>query len=220
MKAKQLSGRVKIAIFDDCVIFRAGLTSVLGKIPEFEIVCASDFNTDSAALVGSGVLGVSPDVLLAHTTTKDINEHIEIIGRLRDANASLRILIISEYSDIDYLVKIVASGCDGYVLRSVSEESLRRAISNIAADIFVFDRIVISKFFMAPALDHYIKHSQELSNRETKILDLIAEGQRNNEIAAIFNLSPGTMKNLISDMLHRYKCKNRSQLINLLRSKN
>ncbi|MDR3265713.1 MAG: response regulator transcription factor [Synergistaceae bacterium] len=203
--------KIKIAVIDDCVIFRTGLRCVLSNVPGFEIISCGDFEFEETL----GFID-PPDVILAHTTVKDVENQTKILIKARTAAPCAKVLLISEFSDMEYLAKILMSGCDGYVLRDVSEKSLVRAITNISTEIFVFERSVISKFLQSRRLDSRLGDAGDLSSRESRVIEMIAEGMTNGKIASELCLAVGTVKNIVSGLLLRFGCQKRSQLVNLL----
>jgi DNA-binding NarL/FixJ family response regulator len=215
--------KIKLTIIDDCVIFRTGLFLILSKNDAFKILNCSDFQSSSFWVERKGGLPEDdvPDVILAHTTVKDITYQNKTVERAKKAAPKAKVLLISEFSDMDYLVKILMSSCDGYVLRDVSEQALVRAIKNVNSEIFVFDRGVIEKFLKFPKSGGQVfgqseSLKSELSERENKVIAMVAEGMTNRTIAAELGLAAGTVKNMISDMLARFGFKKRSQLVTLL----
>jgi DNA-binding NarL/FixJ family response regulator len=195
-----------VSIIDDSPIFRRGLFCVLGEMVEFDIVaCLESFSDVEERCL--------PDVFLIHLATRKIDEQTQHIKKIRKNSPHVRILLISEYSDADYLMKVMESGCDGYVQQNVSEEVLRRVILNLNSGSCVFDRRIIDKFIDILSGDAQMS---QLSQREVAIIELIAEGRSNEEIALEIGLSTGTIKNAVSNMLQHYRFKKRAQLTSLL----
>jgi DNA-binding NarL/FixJ family response regulator len=204
--------RLKLFIIDDSDIFRAGLAEVLGREEGgFDLSGCGKPSDETEALCAAA----SPDVLVIHSSAREMDKHFEIAGRLKKSVEGMRVLVIAEFTDIDYLMKIAASGCDGYVHNGISGRSLVRVIRNLGNDIYIFDRAVIDKMIFLD--DKRRAGRTEFSPRERRIVEMLAEGENNAAIAKELNLSDGTVKNIVSDMLKRYHYKNRSQLVNALR---
>ena len=203
--------KTKLAIIDDCVVFRTGLGCILSKVADFEIIMCQDFKSEEDLDFPD-----LPDVILTHATVKEVEYQAKIISKAKKAAPLARVLLISEFSDTDYLVKILMSGCDGYVLRDVSEKALIRAITNISTNIFVFDRNAIGKFLQSHKRDKRLGSVKDLSSREISVVEMVAEGMTNEKIASELNLATGTVKNIISGLLSRFGYQKRHQLMNLL----
>lgn len=206
------SEKTKLAIFDNCEIFRTGLQCILSKVHDFEIISCFDFKAGEIH-----ALSETPDVILTHTTVCDIQYQIEILRELRKFAPLAKSLLISEFSDVDYLAKILLSGCDGYVLRDVSKNALVRAIRNVNRELFVFDRNVVGQFLQ---FHKRTGHSDMLSPRETRIIELISEGLTSRSIASELGLATGTVKNMISVLLLRFGFQKRTQLVTLMHEAN
>jgi DNA-binding NarL/FixJ family response regulator len=203
--------RLKLFVIDDSDIFRAGLAAVLGREEDdFDLSGCGKPSDETEALCAAA----SPDVLVIHSSAREMDTHFEIAGRLKGRAEGLRVLIIVEFTDIDYLMKIAASGCDGYVHSGISERALVRIIRNLGNDVYIFDRAVIDKMIFLN--DKRRSGRTEFSPRERRIVEMLAEGENNAAIAKELNLSAGTVKNIISDMLKRYRYRKRSQLVSAL----
>jgi DNA-binding NarL/FixJ family response regulator len=146
---------------------------------------------------------------------KEMDDHLRIIGGMKHKMDDTRILVIAEYTDVDYLLKIAVSCCDGYVHNGISKRSLARVIRNLANDVYIFDRAIINKMLLLKDERRAVKR-EDFSPRERKIVEMLAEGKGNAAIGKEMSLSGGTVKNIVSDMLKRHHLKNRAQLVNVL----
>ena len=203
--------KTKLAIIDDCVIFRTGLYCILSKIRNFEIIMCRDFKFGEAIDFSE-----APDVILTHPSVKDVEVQAKILFKAKKAAPFARVLLISEFNDMEYLLENLMSGCDGYVLRDVSEKALVRAITNISKEIFVFDRNAIARFLQLPKRDGRPGGVNALSSREERVVKMVGDGMTNEKIASELGLAAGTVKNIVSGLLSRFKYHKRSQLIKRL----
>ncbi|MDR2527596.1 MAG: response regulator transcription factor [Synergistaceae bacterium] len=205
-----MNGRIKLFVIDDSPIFRAGLIQVLKNETSLEISGSVEYSNES---IKDCVLA-APEMLLLHLSSQDAGAHAKIIGSVRKKIPDLRILVISEYTDANYLLEVVTSGCDGYVLSSISERALKKIIRKLSADVCVFDRSMLSRFLLLSK--KYRNDAMKMSPRERHIVELLANGMDNTEIADELGLAAGTIKNIISCMLQRWHFKKRTQLVNLV----
>jgi DNA-binding NarL/FixJ family response regulator len=127
---------------------------------------------------------------------------------------NIRILAITEFNDIEYLLTIAASCCDGYVHSGISRRSLVRVIENLGDDVYIFDRVIINK--MLSLQNDRLTVKVRFSPRERRIVEMLAEGKNNDAIGKELELSSGTVKNIVTKMLKRYRFKKRAQLVNEL----
>ena len=161
--------KTKLAIIDDCMIFRTGLRCILSEVPHFEIIMCRDFKSEENIDFSE-----PPDVIVIHSTAKDLEFQAEMLNKAKEAAPLVKVLLVSEFSDMDYLLESLMSGCDGYVLRDVSEKTLVRAITNISKDIFVLDRNAIAGFFQLRKRSDRLEEAKALSTREARIVELVA----------------------------------------------
>ncbi|MDR2175271.1 MAG: response regulator transcription factor [Synergistaceae bacterium] len=211
--------KLKLFIMDDSDIFRAGLVEIL-KQEELEEedrafdLCGCGEHSDEAEEL---CMAAAPDVLLVHASTRETDKHLQIAGRVKKRAEGTRILAIAEFSDFDYLLKIVASGCDGYVHSSIPGRSLTKILRNLGNDVCIFDRMVIEKLLLLED-ERRSAGRMDFSPRERRIAEMLAEGKNNAVIGKELKLSAGTVKNLISDLLKRHHFKSRAQLVSVLLS--
>ena len=123
---------------------------------------------------------------------------------------------------MDSLLKAAASGCDGYVHSGISGSTLAKVIRNLGNDICIFDRTVIDKLLHLGTnrlrKERRTREAENLSPRERKIAELLADGKTNAAIGKELELAAGTVKNIISAMMKRHHFQRRTQLVNMLSS--
>ena len=201
--------KLKLFIIDDSAISRAGLAEILKQEEEFELSGCANHSDESEKLFVSA----APDVLLLHASAREADKHLQIAGRIKEKAHNIRVLVISEFADIDYLLKVVRSGCDGYVHGAISVHDLKKVVRNLGENLCIFDRTIINKLLV---LEDGGQAVVQFSSRERTIVEMLAEGKSNSDIGKELNLAPGTVRNIISDMLNRHHFKSRFQLINVL----
>jgi DNA-binding NarL/FixJ family response regulator len=211
---KEQKKKLKLFVIDDRDIFRAGLAGILGREKEeFELAGCGKLSDETEELC----IAAAPDVLLVHVPERETEGRLHVIDRIKDGVEGARVLVIAEAGDVNYLLKIAASGCDGYVHSDISETALAGVIRNLGNDVYIFDRTVIEKMLRLEEERQAPKRA-EFSPRERKIVEMLGEGKSNAAIGKELNLSSGTVKNIVSEMLKRRHCKNRAQLVSVLSS--
>jgi DNA-binding NarL/FixJ family response regulator len=203
--------KLKLFIMDDSDIFRVGLIEILKREEDFEFSGSGEPSEETGELCTTAI----PDVILVHASVREIDKHLRIMDMIKQKAKGIRILVITEFADINYLLKIAASGCDGYVHSGISGQSLAKVIRNLGNDVYIFDRAVINKLLVVGDERRAVSLA-DFPPREQKIAEMLAEGRNNAAIGKELNLSAGTVKNIISDMLKRHHFKNRAQLVNVL----
>jgi DNA-binding NarL/FixJ family response regulator len=207
---KEQKKKLKLFIMDNSDIFRRGLAEILRQEENFELSGCGEPSDEAEGLCAAA----APDVLLMHASTREVDKQLQIADRIKKKSEGTRVLVIAEFADVDYLLKIAASGCDGYVQSGISGRSLVKVIRNLGDDVCIFDRAVIDRLLLLE--DERRVRQVEFSPRERRIVEMMAEGKSNAAIGQYLELSSGTVKNIVSDMLKRHRFKNRAQLVNAL----
>ncbi|MDR2180386.1 MAG: response regulator transcription factor [Synergistaceae bacterium] len=208
---------LKLFIMDDRDIFRAGLAEILRQEKEdFEVAGCGELSDETE----EACIEAAPDVLVIHVSEREMENHLQIIDRIKSEAEGTRILVIVDFNDTDGLLKVAASGCDGYVHSEISGQGLMRIIQKLGNDVCIFDRTVIDKILHLEEErmdeERQAVHRQDFSPRERKIVEMLAEGKNSTTIGAELELSAGTVKNIISDMMKRHHFRKRTQLVKKL----
>jgi len=198
---------IKIFIVDDHAVFREGLKTVLLRDQEIQLAGEAD---DGRGVVDD-VLKTMPDVILMDINMpySGLQATIDILKKMPDMK--ILILTVSE-SEYD-LYKAIKSGARGYLLKGMSIKELVSAVRSVAAGEAVFTPAMAREI-----LDDFqdnIKNEnddEKISERELQILQLVATGAMNKEIAVRLEISEATVKNHMSHILRKLHLKNRSQV--------
>ncbi|MFQ7575281.1 MAG: response regulator transcription factor [Lachnospira sp.] len=196
-----------IIIVDDDQLVSLSLKTIL----EAE----NDINVDALGQSGSDAITLfdkhRPDVLLMDIRMEHLNglEAAEaIIAKYPDA----KILLLTTFSDDEYIIKAIHLGAKGYILKQAFE-TIAPAIRAVYNGQTVFGDEIMNKI---PSLiqkqDSFDYDSFDLSDKEFEIIKLVSEGLNNKEIAAAVYLSEGTVRNYISTILEKLKLRDRTQL--------
>lgn len=203
--------KMRILIADDQVITRSGLRALLSAAGEVEIVGeASD---------GEGVIAMAeaeqPDVILMDLRMPGVNG-IEATRRIHRTSPHIGILILTVFEDDSSVFPAIRAGARGYLLKNSDQEELLRAIRTVATGGAVFSPGIAQKvlgYLSAPQVQPTISLFDELTEREREILEWIARGKTNAEIATNLNLSVKTVSNYISNVLLKVHATDRAKLM-------
>ena len=178
---------ISVAVADDQAIVRAGLRLILESQPDIEVVGEAGNGREAVELADS----LKPDVVVMDVAMPELNG-IEATRRIAESAPHARVLALSMHKDSVYVREILRAGARGYLLKDSGASDLVSAIRAIAR----------GEGYLSPAvsdavLDDYRKHVTNpidlLSSREREVLQMLAEGKTNKEIAAILNLSVYTV---------------------------
>ncbi len=202
---------VRILIADDQTITRSGLRSLLAAQPDIEIVGEARDGEEAIELAAS----LQPDVILMDLRMPGING-IEATRRIHRASPHIAILVITVFEDDTSVFPAIRAGARGYLLKNTEQDELLRAIHTVVNGGAVFSPGIAQRvlgYLSAPEPDVPPNVFDELTNRERAILELIAQGETNAEIAQTLNLSPKTVSNYISNVLLKLQATDRAKLM-------
>jgi DNA-binding NarL/FixJ family response regulator len=179
--------RIRILLADDHAVVRQGFKMILGAQPDFEIVGEAGNGREAVELAEN----LKPDVVVMDVAMPELNG-IEATRRLAASAPHTRVVALSMHKDNVYVREILRAGARGYLLKDSVAGDLVSAVRAVAQG-----EGYISPAVSNAVLDDYRKHVTNpidlLSSREREVLQMLAEGKTNKEIAAVLNLSVYTV---------------------------
>ena len=201
--------QIRLLIVDDHKVVRLGLRTLLGRYADFDVV--GEAGTVAEAVKETGRL--RPDVVLMDVRLPDGNG-FEACRQIRAAQHETRVLFLTSFAEEQIVLESIDAGGDGYLLKEIDDESLVRAIRNVAAGQSILDPAVTRRVLerVKNADGSVAKDKLEtLSPQERRVLALVAEGKTNKEIGLALGLSDKTVKNYLSNMMEKLGLTRRSQ---------
>jgi DNA-binding NarL/FixJ family response regulator len=200
---------IRVLIADDHPLVRQGLTAALAALPEVEVV--AEAATGSAA-IREAVLH-QPDVVVMDLQMPDGNG-IDATRELARAVPSAAVLVLTMFDDDDSVFAAMRAGARGYVLKGAEQQEIARAITAVAAGEAIFGLAVATRvlaYFATPP--RAASPFPELTARERQVLDLLAAGRSNHQIAQGLTLSVKTVANHLSAIFAKLQVADRTQAI-------
>jgi DNA-binding NarL/FixJ family response regulator len=178
---------IRILLADDHTIVRQGLKLILSSQQDLEVVGEAANGREVVELTQQ----LQPDIVLMDVAMPDVNG-IEATRRLMEQNSRLRILVLSMHKEAVYVREILKAGARGYLLKDVIDTELLNAIRSVArGDGYVSP--AVSSALLSDYRQNVTNPVDLLTNREREVLQLIAEGKTNKEVATKLNLSVYTI---------------------------
>ncbi len=198
---------MKIVIVDDDIFVSGALTTILEASGKITVAATGSDGTEAVDLYRV----YQPDVLLMDIRMKEksgLDASAEILEEFPDA----KILLLTTFSDDEYIVKALKLGAKGYLLKQ-DYASILPALEAVCSGQTVFGTEIMSRI---PELIHsgssFHYEDYDISRRELEIIRLIADGLSNKEIASQLFLSEGTVRNYLSSILDKLQLRDRTQV--------
>ena len=204
---------VRVVLVDDQALIRTGFKMILESEDDIEVVGEASDGEQAISMTRS----VRPDVVLMDVQMPTM-DGLEATGRIvRDANVPSRIVILTTFERDDYIFEALRAGASGFLLKNAPSEELVHAVRVVAAGDALLapsvTRKVIEGFIRRPAHRSNEVELRRLTERETEILQLLATGKSNSELAAHLFVGEGTVKTHVSSVLTKLGLRDRMQAV-------
>ena len=205
-------GQIRVLLADDHGLLRKGVRSVLSQ--DSAIVIAGEANDgDEAVRLAEELL---PDVIVMDVAMPGLNG-LDAAASITRRDRRIGVILLTMYSDEEYLVRAVSSGVRGYLLKDSAEPDLVRAVKAVAAGNTFFSPAIADMLF-----DDYLIRLQRsevqdsydlLTERERQVLQLLAEGRTNKEVATLLDLGVSTVETHRMNLMKKLGLRNTAELV-------
>ncbi len=202
---------ISLLIADDHPLFRKGVRALLLDAAEFEI--AGEAATGEQAIAMAAEL--QPDVILMDVQMPGVNG-IEATRRIVNTSPHIAVLVLTMFEDDDSVFAAMRAGARGYMLKGADQDQLLPAIRALPRGEAIFGSGIAQRvlsYFAAVKTEMPPQTLAELTDREREILELVAQGMTNTEIAARFVLSQKTVRNHVSNIFSKLQVTDRAQAV-------
>ncbi len=200
----------KILLVDDDELITMSLEMIITAEADFEIVGKGCSGREAVALYDQ----LNPDLLLMDIRMADMNG-LEAAEEILKVHKDATILFLTTFSDDEYIVKALKLGVKGYLLKQ-DYKSLPAALHAAMDGQSVFGGAVVDKLptlmSQSSGADDFDYRKYDISEKEYEVIQLVAEGFSNKEIAQKLFLSEGTVRNYLSSILEKLELRDRTQL--------
>jgi DNA-binding NarL/FixJ family response regulator len=200
--------KVNIMLVDDHEVVRMGVRTLLEKREGFEVVGEAGTAAEAVAVARQA----QPDVIVMDIRLPD-GTGIEACREIRNERPETSVIMLTSYADDEAIYGSIMAGASGYLLKQTRGQNLADAIERVARGESLLDPAVTNKVLdrMRSLARGEGDDLAVLTTQEKKILELIAEGKTNKEIADVIFLSDKTVKNYVSSILSKLSLHRRSE---------
>lgn len=196
---------IRVLIVDDHRVVRQGLRGFLETYTDIQVVAEAENGVQAVNLTREHV----PDVILMDLLMPEM-DGVEAINQIAVFSPSTRIIVLTSYTEDEYLFPAMQAGAQGYLLKDIEPEDLVSAIRAAARGQATLHPSVAAR--LVQGIDQTSKDElADLSERELEVLRLVAQGLSNREIAETLTVSEGTVKSHVSNILSKLHLAHRTQ---------
>lgn len=204
--------KLRILLADDHIVMRTGLRALLERQPDLEVVGESENGRETVALAAS----LRPDVVVMDVGMPLLNG-IEATQTIVTQCPAIAVVILSMHADESYVMRALKAGARGYLLKDSAAADLMGAIQAISQGRSFFSpkvsRILAEDYVRVLKQKGAVDTYDLLTSREREILQLLAEGKTNKEVATALNISPYTVETHRSHILQKLNLHNSAELV-------
>jgi RNA polymerase sigma factor (sigma-70 family) len=202
----------KVLIADDHGVVRKGLRLLLEQYPELVVVGEAANGREAVTMAAS----LSPQVVVLDVAMPVLNG-IEAAEQILKVNSQVGIILLTMHADESYVLRALHAGVKGYLLKESAEEDLLSAIKSVANG-----KPFFSKAINEVLLEDYMRVLKQqglsdtfdlLTAREKEVLQLLAEGRTNKEVATLLDVSPYTVESHRTNLMQKLNVHNTAEIV-------
>jgi len=194
---------IRVVIADDHSLLRAGLKMTIDSWEEYEVVGTAQNGRELVELCDK----LQPDLVLTDMQMPNMTG-FEATSIIKQKMPGTKVVALTTFDDSETVLQAVKAGCDGFLLKVIEPDQLRRSLLAIMSGINTFDALAMKQ--LKAHIDE--QNRVQLTDREREILRYVSQGDTNKEIADKMHLQAGTVKNLVSLLLSKTDCVSRADL--------
>ncbi|MDQ4084003.1 MAG: response regulator transcription factor [Actinomycetota bacterium] len=196
--------KIRILVADDHPMLREGLVAVLSTQPDFDVIGEASDGSEVVSLAER----LHPDVILLDLEMPNA-DGVAALERLRNADARTRTIVFTAYDTDERILGALRAGARGYLLKGASRKEIFDAVRTVHSGGSLLQPAVTSR--LLEHVERGNERPEDLTSRELEVLDLLAHGHKNSEIAEELFISERTVKFHVSSILAKLGVGNRTE---------
>lgn len=204
--------RIQVVVVDDHPVFRDGLAMLLSSIDGIEVVGTAGDGRAGIEVVSE----VQPDIVVMDVQMPEL-DGIAATRHITSTHPHIGVLVLTMSDDDETVFGAMRAGARGYLLKGSAQDEIRQAIESVAGGGLIFGAAIarrVNEFFVSgPSASVPSVAFPQLTPREREILDLLAAGRSNAQIAQTLYLSPKTVRNNTSNIFAKLQVADRAEAI-------
>jgi len=202
--------QIRILIVDDHEVVRDGIVGNLIRQQDFAIVGQASNGLEAVQKAAE----LSPDIILMDLRMPEL-DGVEAMIRIKQDNPEVKFIVFTTYSDDDYLFAAIKAGAKGYLLKDAPREELFKAIRAVSHGESLIQPVFTTKVLdkLASELSRKSTGADVLSDREIEVLDLMAKGVSNKDIADQLSITQSTVKTHVTSIFQKMNVTTRTEAV-------
>ena len=206
---EQIPTKIKVLIADDHPVVREGLSAMLSKDPDIQVVGEAE----NGAQAINKARELQPDIILMDLRMPEV-DGVEAMRQIRVKNPDMKFIVLTTYDNDEYIFKGIEAGARAYLLKDAPREELFEAIRAVYRGESIIQPAVAGKVLDRFAeLSRQVQVPEALSEREVEVLKLIAKGSANKFIAVSLSIGESTVKTHIQSIFHKLGVGDRTEAV-------
>jgi DNA-binding NarL/FixJ family response regulator len=202
---------LRVLIADDHPVFLSGLRTVIGSLAEAEVVAEAITGLEAVDKAAT----LQPDVVVMDLRMPEMNG-IEATRRIVGTSPHIAVLVLTMFEDDDSVFAAMRAGARGYLLKGATPAEIARAVEAVGSGEAIFGPTIaerVLRYFSTAPPSHAAEAFPTLTDREREVLELIAQGHNNPQIATRLVVAPKTVRNHVSNIFAKLQVTDRAQAI-------
>jgi len=203
---------IKVLIVDDHEMVRDGLSVMMEREEDFTVVGEAQNGLEAVEKTKA----LNPDVVLMDLRMPDM-DGVEAMRQIRAVQDDVKFLVLTTYDSDEYIFDAIEAGAKGYLFKDTSREELFRAVRTVNRGESLIDPAVVSRLLdRLTELSHRAAHGPEhgaLSEREVEVLQLMARGSANKQIASDLSITESTVKTHVANIFQKLEVSHRTEAV-------